>query len=76
MRIFERWYFALCWNLRLVIELLAGTYDLWTLWSPRKWVGGGVEQKKQNYQIYLVGFACVVKDIEAWLQLFTSFPAW
>jgi hypothetical protein len=23
------------------------------------------EQKKQNYQIYLVGFECVVKDIEA-----------
>ncbi len=21
MRIFERWYFGLCWNLRLVIEL-------------------------------------------------------
>jgi len=35
MRIFERWYFGLCWNLRLVIiELLVGTCDLWTLWSP------------------------------------------
>jgi len=42
-----------------------GTCDLWTLSSPPKvslWGGG---KKRQNYQIYLVGFECVVKDIEA-----------
>jgi hypothetical protein len=43
---------------------------------PRKWGGGGgASKKKQNYQIYLVDFECVVKDIEAWLQLFISFLA-
>jgi hypothetical protein len=46
--------------------------------SPKsEWggAGGGASKKRQNYQIYLVGFECVVKNIEAWLQLFTSFPA-
>ncbi len=45
-----------------------------TMKSPRsEWAGAS--KKRQNYQIYLVGFECVVKDIEAWLQLFTSFIA-
>jgi hypothetical protein len=52
-------------------SLLVGTRDLRTLWSPPKVMGAS--KKRQNYQIYLVGFECVVKDIEAWLQLFTSF---
>jgi hypothetical protein len=55
-------------------EKLVGTCDLWTLWSPPK-VSEGESKKRQNYQIYLVGFECVVKDIELWLQLFTSYPA-
>jgi hypothetical protein len=59
-----------------IMTLLVGTRDLRTLWSPPKVSGGGGgKQKRQNYQIYLVGFECVVKDIEAWLQLFTSYPA-
>jgi len=44
-----------------------------TMKSPKS--GGGGSKKRQNYQIYLVGFECVVKDLKAWLQLFTSFPA-
>ncbi len=46
-----------------------------TVKSPKSEWGGGVSKKRQNYQIYLVGFECVVKYIEAWLQLFTSYRA-
>jgi hypothetical protein len=36
--------------------------------SPRsEWGGVRGSKKRQYYQIYLVGFECVVKDIEAWL---------
>jgi hypothetical protein len=31
MRIFERWYFGLCWNLRLVIDLLSYLEGFWFL---------------------------------------------
>jgi hypothetical protein len=43
----------------------------WRFSIARSELGGG-GKKRQNYQIYLIGFECVVKDIEAWLQLCTS----
>jgi len=32
---------------------------------PKSEWGGGASKKRQNYQIHLVSFECVVKDIEA-----------
>jgi hypothetical protein len=43
------------------------------------WKGRPLQADRTNdiieVDIDLVGFKCVVKNIEAWLQLFTSFPA-
>jgi hypothetical protein len=56
-------------NLKCLITLLFITQKNPSLSQcPPKVSGGrGASKKRQNYQIYLASFECVVKDIEVWL---------